>query len=295
MNEIILKIPKRRSRVRVIKSKEELQEYIDRKRKEEQSALVEAEIEKQRKKEIKEQEKALEKAEEMANFKYDEENEEAEEEPAVKHREIFTEKYSISGAGKPLEISMDKVSEDVLTLDEVMIEVQNSYDRGFNDGKEAANVAYQAEIGKYAEWIRKIDVLAEEMEIKFSKELNNFSEVLVNTTLIAAKKIIENEISGNSGIIISQVKKALRDIDENETVIKIAIHPDDYEILDKAKSSLIKDFPQIRKTKISADPKVEKGGCILSTAAGEIDARISRQLEKIGEVLRNTLEETEGQ
>lgn len=294
MNEIILKIPKRRSRVRVIKTKEELQDYINRKKKESEEALLDEEIKKQKQRELEEEEEddVIEITEESDAISYDEE--ENEEEITEKKKEIFTEKYSISGAGKPLEISMDKIEEDTLTLDEVMIEVQNSYDRGFNDGKEAANVAYQSEISKYSDWIRKIDVIAEEMEQKFSTELKNFSDMLVKTTLIAAKKIIDREISKDSEIIISQVKKALRDIDENDTVIKISVHPHDFEILEKVKSKLIQDDQRVRKSKIIADPKVERGGCILTTMAGEIDARISVQLNKISEILKDSIEETQG-
>jgi flagellar assembly protein FliH len=153
---------------------------------------------------------------------------------------------------------LDKVSEDTLTLDEVMLEVQESYDRGFNDGKEAAKVAYDSEIAKYSEWIKKIDLLAEELEYKFSKELNNFSEALVKTTLLAARKIIDKEISNDGNIIISQIRNALRNLDDGDDVLKITIHPDDYEILAKVKSSLVQEDSKLKKTKIIADKKLKE-------------------------------------
>ncbi len=36
---------------------------------------------------------------------------------------------------------------------------------------------------------------------------------------------------------------------------------------------------------VRADRRVERGGCVLSTAAGEIDAEISAQLERAAKVV----------
>jgi flagellar biosynthesis/type III secretory pathway protein FliH len=296
MNEIILKIPKRKNRIRVAKTAEDIEKYINKKRKSELDELLQSEIEKQKQLQIQEEENKLEfkqGEEQLEIIKKEKERIKAEIKKPPKC-EVFIEKFSISGAGKPIEISLDKVSEDTLTLDEVMLEVQESYDRGFNDGKEAAKVAYDSEIAKYSEWIKKIDLLAEELEYKFSKELNNFSEALVKTTLLAARKIIDKEISNDGNIIISQIRNALRNLDDGDDVLKITIHPDDYEILAKVKSSLVQEDSKLKKTKIIADKKIERGGCILHTIAGEIDSQISSQLDRIGEMLTNSIEESKG-
>jgi hypothetical protein len=60
MNEIILKIPKRKNRIRVAKTAEDIEKYINKKRKSELDELLQSEIEKQKQLQIQEEENKLE-------------------------------------------------------------------------------------------------------------------------------------------------------------------------------------------------------------------------------------------
>jgi flagellar assembly protein FliH len=105
-------------------------------------------------------------------------------------------------------------------------------------------------------------------------------ESIVTLAIMVAEKIIEQEITGNSEIVIRQVKKALESLD-NETIFKIHIHPENIDVLEQAKSQLFTDAELRAKVQLIPDTSVDAGGCILETSAGTIDARIRSQLDKL--------------
>lgn len=292
MNEIILKIPRRKKKVRIIKSKEELIDFIQDNESSKRDEKRKKELEQLKKEELKLKEQELERQKKQEEDELLVIGDKAEKFKIEKSKEQFTEMYSISGEGKPLEISMDKVAIDMLSIDEAMIEVQEAYDRGFEDGKEAANIAYQAEVNKYADWIRRIDVVIDEIENKFSRELEKFSNSLVKATVLVSEKIINKEVSKDTDIILSQVKKAIRNLDENDTIIRITLHPEDQKIIEQAKSRIVSDDSRLKKTKIATNTEIQRGGCVLTTSAGELDARISTQLDKIKDIFQKTIEES---
>jgi flagellar assembly protein FliH len=54
------------------------------------------------------------------------------------------------------------------------------------------------------------------------------------------------------------------------------------------KDELIKMMESLKKVNIYEDSRVDRGGCIIETDVGAIDARISTQLDTIEEAIRNT-------
>ena len=203
-------------------------------------------------------------------------------------RTVFTETFVITESNQPIEISLQNIpQEESLPVSEVLIEVQSAYDRGFVDGQDSSNAAYQSEIGKYKDWIRRIDKLTNNLKNKFLHQLESLEKAIVPISIMVAEHIINEQIDSKSNIVINQVKKAIRQIGD-EDIFKIILHPDDIEILSEVKSDLVSEPSKIRNVEISADASVEKGFCILNTSAGIIDARLSNQINK----LRNTLIDT---
>ncbi|MBX3043845.1 MAG: hypothetical protein KIT33_13810 [Candidatus Kapabacteria bacterium] len=193
---------------------------------------------------------------------------------------VFTEKFVVSNTNQPINIDLKKVTEPTLTLDEAKLEIQEAYDKGFSDGHEAAGIAYQNEVEKYKDWIGGFDTLSQELRSEFSRFIVKMEESVVPSAILIAKHILMREIELDSEVVLQQAKKAIRSIDE-EAILRISVNPGELEILKSAKSSLISDKAIARKIEINADEHINKGGCIITTSAGIIDASIEAQLEKI--------------
>jgi flagellar biosynthesis/type III secretory pathway protein FliH len=193
---------------------------------------------------------------------------------------IFTEKFVISNSNQPVNISLKKVAEPALTISEAKIEIQNAYDKGFGDGQDAASIAYQNEVKKYNEWITEFDKITMDLKNEYSRNIHILEQSVIPSAVMIAKHIIGREITNGSDIVIEQVKKAIRLTDE-ESVMKIAINPIDFDVLNSVKRTLAGDKSVADRIEITSDENISRGGCIVFTNAGVIDATIESQLLKV--------------
>ena len=115
-------------------------------------------------------------------------------------------------------------------------------------------------------------------------EFGQLEESISKLALIVAEHILDYEVTQNSDAFINQLRKAISELD-NEIILKIHIHPDNYQALVEIKSELVEDKSRIENVKIVQNEKIGRGGCLLETNAGIIDARIDTQLSKIKEAL----------
>ena len=288
MNKIVVKIPRKKKKVRIVGENEELNRILDKYRKQKE----------QRRKEKEEQERSALREKhhsELSKFREEKEREKDELAENLENatileppKPVFSQKFKISGSNQPIKISLDNIPEDTLTVEEVVAEVQDAYDRGFEDGKEATTAAYTGEIDKYAEWIKRIDDIIAELQQEFSKELNNFSQSVVDIAEIIAEKILEKEISKDSDNMLRQIRKGINTLDDDE-IFSLIVNPEDVEALEEAKSELVSEKGRLKKTKIQADKKIKPGGCILRTSVGDIDATLERQIDKISGMIKESL------
>lgn len=171
-------------------------------------------------------------------------------------------------------------SENKIDIEDVRKQIQVAYDQGFTDGQDTTTASFQAQIQQHQKWLRNLDSVISELRSEYTREIVNLEESIVTLAIMVAEKIIEQEISVNSEIVIRQVKKGLESLD-NETIFKIRLHPENIDVLERVKSRLFTDGEMMSKVQLVPDSSVDYGGCILETSAGIIDARIRTQLEKI--------------
>ena len=206
-------------------------------------------------------------------------------------REIFIEQdlpiihqyyheISYSEQLKPIPISLEKLPIDSLPLEEVQKQVQQAYEKGFIDGQEVTRDMFSDELLRHQQWVRHFDTLSNKLRASYTNELKKLEEMIISLGIMAAEHILQSEVTNNSEIVINQVKKSIYEA-ESDTIFKISIHPDNIDILNQVKSSLINSSANNAQIELVADSSIDKGGCVLDTSAGIIDARLSTQLNVI--------------
>jgi len=168
---------------------------------------------------------------------------------------------------------------------EVQEEIQNAYNQGFTDGQETTKASFQTQIQQHMKWLKNLDSVIQELRTQYSQSIVNFEESLVSLAVMIAGHIIEREVSADSEIVIGQVRKAIRSLD-NDVIFKIRIHPENVEILYNVKSELITDKSLLERVVITPDHSVDPAGCILETSSGMVDARLKTQLEQVENTLK---------
>ncbi|MFA7418953.1 MAG: FliH/SctL family protein [Melioribacteraceae bacterium] len=113
-----------------------------------------------------------------------------------------------------------------------------------------------------------------------------FESLVIETAYEIAKKIVYREIDDRT-IINENVKVAVNKIiGANE--VRLKLNPQDIEELNTDSKNLL-NTSSFNKIKIEGDDRIEKGGCLIETEIGNVDARISTQLTELKRKLEESL------
>ena len=88
--------------------------------------------------------------------------------------------------------------------------------------------------------------------------------------------------------VVEAVTGALRGIVERDRVT-VLVNPDDLEIVREAMDGLRASLGGIDHCDVEAERRVGRGGCIVRTPVGDVDARVETKLERAGEVVAAAL------
>jgi flagellar assembly protein FliH len=101
-------------------------------------------------------------------------------------------------------------------------------------------------------------------------------EDLVRLAVAIARRVIHRELSADPGAILGVVKAALDKVDARE-LLRIRVNPQDVGVVSEA----IRERNIPDQVDVSADTSLERGGLILETPRGSLDASVESQLTEI--------------
>ncbi len=109
-------------------------------------------------------------------------------------------------------------------------------------------------------------------------------EQMVRLAFAIAEKILHQEVSERKDVIIDVLKGVLKNIQETEGM-KIRLNTQDFRYMMEVKKDFLQSFDGIRNVVFEEDTSIKRGGAVVETLLGEIDARLESQLKEIKAVL----------
>jgi|WetSurMetagenome_2_1015567.scaffolds.fasta_scaffold181284_2 flagellar assembly protein FliH len=154
---------------------------------------------------------------------------------------------------------------------------KEAYERGFQEGERAGK-----EIGeKMSEAILKqYSGRLEELSQLRKQILSNSEKEVVRLSLEIAKRVVKREINIDDELILTMVKVALNRLAEQTAVI-IRLNPKDYQTIMTQQSSNSVLGGGMEGIRLIEDPLISRGGALIETESGTIDARIEEQFREI--------------
>jgi flagellar assembly protein FliH len=117
------------------------------------------------------------------------------------------------------------------------------------------------------------------------KQLNSNAESMVITlAMAAAEQIVKEEIQTNPNVVLRQIHEGLKRLNGVER-LTLRLHPDDEKIVRQYKNELLASSDSVREITITGDDTIKRGGCILESDSGNVDATMESQSKKILDVL----------
>ncbi|MBN8217159.1 MAG: flagellar assembly protein FliH [Spirochaetes bacterium] len=160
---------------------------------------------------------------------------------------------------------------------------KEAYDAGFAQGLEKAFDEGKVELGRMLQRLEKI--LAETIN-KRNDIIESSEKQLVNIAILIARKVVKAITESDQAVILRNVSEALRKI-KGRAQVTIRVNISDMELTTRHKDDFYRMLNNIENVNVLEDPNVEKGGCIIETDFGDVDARISAQLDEIETAIKN--------
>ncbi|MFH0803336.1 MAG: FliH/SctL family protein [bacterium] len=145
---------------------------------------------------------------------------------------------------------------------------------GFSQGKEEGFRAAYEEVASLIQEARK--VLQEAVNHQ-ERILANSEPEIARLAIKIAERILGVEVKTNPETVLGIIQAALKRIRDREQVT-IRVNQEDYEKVKAHKDTYTRLVDGVKTMDIAPDPRVERGGCIIETNLGNVDARISTQL-----------------
>lgn len=158
-----------------------------------------------------------------------------------------------------------------------------AYALGLEEGR--AN-AYEEEKARFEAEMKKILDLIESIKASKTDIYKDNEKQIVNLCFYVAKRLLMKEVEANEDYIKSLIKKSL-EMAQSDEEVTIRVSPQDKFWLDKHADSVFKDLNLDPTTRIEEDQNISRGGVIIETNHGVIDATVEQRLEKLETILKD--------
>lgn len=158
---------------------------------------------------------------------------------------------------------------------------KKAFAQGERAGIEIGKKKAESEINRFYKTVEELSGFRERIYEGCENEL-------VKLALVISRSIIHQELTLNKEVILSIVKAILKNaIGAGE--IKIRVSPLDIEFIRQSRPQILNSIDGLKNIILEEDRSIIRGGCIVETDFGDIDARIEKQIEELDRALRSSM------
>lgn len=146
----------------------------------------------------------------------------------------------------------------------------------------------------HAEWDERkqameqqIEGLEADAERQTAEHWSALEPELLALAVEVAKKIVRHEVDEHQDYILSAIKTALYQL-RDKREIKLHLNASDYEFLKERKDELRGSFDGLGPVEMIEDRRIEKGGVLIESPSGQLDARLESQFAEVERTLMET-------
>jgi flagellar assembly protein FliH len=151
------------------------------------------------------------------------------------------------------------------------------FEGGFNKGKETAKEEFSPVLETTQQLVEELSGFRKEMYDKVEREM-------IEMVIALTKKVIHFEFSTREDAVQDMIRLAVKSVVDRESMV-IKIHPTDKKYAESFRPELQHMFSEIKNITFVTHSGIERGGCVVETNFGVIDARIEKLEEQIDRIL----------
>ena len=150
---------------------------------------------------------------------------------------------------------------------------KDGFDKGHEEGYQVGN--QEAE-----RLVERLHKMIEAVQDKRQDILNQTEGQIVDLVLLMTRKVVKIMSDNQKSVIMANVVQALKKVKGRGDVI-LRVNMADIKLTTDHIKDFISQVENIRNISVVEDSSVDRGGCIIETDFGAIDARISSQLGEL--------------
>ena len=164
---------------------------------------------------------------------------------------------------------------------------REAYEKGFAQGEKDG-----VELGqrKALKLIENIENLLRSMDNLRQEILALYEWEIVELVFAVAQKVIHRSIESDDTAIEGTVLSALK-LAAEKSKTTLRVNPEDCDYVEELRPEFFAAVKELKALTVTSDPSITRGGCLLESPYGDVDARIETQLEKIHQCLEQAFAE----
>lgn len=166
------------------------------------------------------------------------------------------------------------IAEAQTQRDKLQLEAKS---QGFEQGHSEGYEKGVAEVNRLIERMHKI---LEAVMQRREEILKDTESQIVELVILMARKVIKILSENQKNVVMANVVAALKKV-RTRGAVTLRVNLEDVKLTTANISEFIKHIENVEGITVLEDSSVEKGGCIVETDFGAIDARISSQLTEL--------------
>ncbi|MEW6172073.1 MAG: FliH/SctL family protein [Bacillota bacterium] len=150
--------------------------------------------------------------------------------------------------------------------------------KGYQEGRLRAEEEMRITVARMQETLR-------EVEAERVATLNQLEREVVDLAQGIAERIVASELKTNPEVALAIAREALMTVRDRPSIV-LQVNPDDLEMCQQARQQFEMLLPEGAVLRILPDPQIERGGCIIDTGQGEVDATLNSRWAALMEALK---------
>ncbi len=167
----------------------------------------------------------------------------------------------------------------------VAVDMATIEEQAYQDGVAAG--LKQAE-DKLAQATNALTQAAQKLSTQSESIMQRSAEDMLHLVMAIARRIIQVEVNEHKETIVRIVQQTISAAVQAEE-FHIRVNPEDLHILNEHKPLFIASLSGLSNIEFVSDGSITRGGCVLESSAGRVDATLETQLDEIFAHLKETM------
>lgn len=180
----------------------------------------------------------------------------------------------LPGGGKPVTAKAEAME----------AQLRDAFERGRRQGLEEARERFGAAEARFDSASDALGLALEELSRLRHRLLQASRQDMLRLVMAIAEQVIRVEVCVNREVISATIDGALQEAVRSDAY-RIRVHPEDLLAASERKPLFLDSISSLKNISFEADPSISRGGCMVESELGEVDATIERQLAELRRVL----------